>query len=212
LAAVERTGANAYIADRDYRRRDPAFATAGRHKKRDQKERALECQKQRELLPQKPKLFSVGDFFYDEAKALCICPAGHKLYHSGKHLLFNGYRVAHFKAPITACRNCPLRAQCLRHPEHTVQRSISLIKGREGARSSDKRNGAIERMRWKFDTPRGRELYSRRMGTVEPVFGNLQNKGMRRFTLRGRKKVDAQWQLFTMVHNIEKIGGRKRAS
>jgi hypothetical protein len=36
------------------------------------------------------------------------------------------------------------------------------------------------------------------MGTVEPVFGNLQNKGMRRFTLRGRNKVDAQWQLFTV--------------
>jgi hypothetical protein len=28
---------------------------------------------------------------------------------------------------------------------------------------------------------------------------------MRRFTLPGGKKVDAQWQLFTMVHNIEKI-------
>jgi hypothetical protein len=49
------------------------------------------------------------------------------------------------------------------------------------------------------------------MGTVEPVFGNLQNKGMRRFTLRGKTKVDAQWQLFTMVHNIEKIAGRRRA-
>jgi hypothetical protein len=65
LATVERTGANAYIADRDYRRRDPAFATAGRHKKRDQKERALERRKQRELLSQKPKLFSVEDFLYD---------------------------------------------------------------------------------------------------------------------------------------------------
>jgi hypothetical protein len=53
-------------------------------------------------------------------------------------------------------------------------------------------------MRWKFDTPQGREIYSRRMGTVEPVFGNFQNKGMRRFTLRGRNKVDAQWQLFTV--------------
>ena len=29
---------------------------------------------------------------------------------------------------------------------------------------------------------RGREIYSRRMATVEPVFANLQNKGMRRFT------------------------------
>jgi transposase len=212
LAAVERTGANAYIADRDYRRRDPAFAGAGRHKKRDQKERALERRKQREQLPQKQTLFSVEDFIYDEAKALCICPAGHKLYHSGKHLLFNGYRVAHFKAPITACRDCPLRAQCLRHPERTVQRSICIIKGREGARASDKQGGAAERMMRKFDTPRGREIYSRRMGTVEPVFGNLQNKGMRRFTLRGRTKVGAQWQLFAMVHNIEKIAGRRRAS
>jgi len=62
-------------------------------------------------------------------------------------------------------------------------------------------------MRWKFDTPFGRDIYSRRMGTVEPVFGNLQNKGMRRFTLRGQKKVSAQWKLFTMVHNIEKVAG-----
>src|SRR3569832_1084123 len=31
VAEVEQTGADAYIADRDYRRRDPAFAYAGRH-------------------------------------------------------------------------------------------------------------------------------------------------------------------------------------
>ena len=60
-------------------------------------------------------------------------------------------------------------------------------------------------MRFKFDSPSGRQLYAKRMGTVEPVFGNIQNKGMRRFTLRGQKKVNAQWQLFTIVHNIEKI-------
>ena len=69
-------------------------------------------------------------------------------------------------------------------------------------------NGATQRLRWKFDTPFGRDIYSRRMGTVEPVFGNLQNKGMRRFTLRGQRKVSAQWKLhFMMVHNIEKVAG-----
>ena len=40
---------------------------------------------------------------------------------------------------------------------------------------------------------------------MEPVFGNLKNKGMGRFTLRGKKKVNTQWQLFSLVHNIEKI-------
>jgi hypothetical protein len=213
VAEVEQTGADAYIADRDYRRRDPAFADAGRHKERDRKERERERRKQRAAeSPQKRKLFTVQDFLYDEERARCICPAGHDLYQSGKNMLFNGYRVAHFKAPISACRNCPLRARCLRHPERTVQRQVCIIKGREGARRTNPRSAAAERMRRKFDTPRGREIYSRRMPTVEPVFANLQNKGMRRFTLRSRRKVNVQWQLFTMVHNIEKIARRARTS
>jgi len=60
-------------------------------------------------------------------------------------------------------------------------------------------------MRQKFGSPPGREIYSRGMGTVEPVFANIQNKWMRRFTLRGQRKVSAQWKLFAMVHNIEKV-------
>ena len=41
---------------------------------------------------------------------------------------------------------------------------------------------------------------------MEPVFANLRyNKGLDRFTLRGRSKVDAQWKLFCLVHNIEKL-------
>jgi hypothetical protein len=215
MGALEGLDADVYVADRHYRKRDPAFAGAGRHKERNRKERALKRRKQKaeEVGPTKPKLFSRPDFLYDESKTLCICPAGHKLYPSGRDMLFNGYRVAHFKAPITACRGCPLRSQGLRHPERTKQRQLTIIKHREGPKPARaKREDPTERMRWKFDTPAGRELYSRRMGTVEPVFGNLQNKGMRRFTLRGRTKVNAQWQLFTMVHNIEKIAGCTKAS
>jgi hypothetical protein len=61
-------------------------------------------------------------------------------------------------------------------------------------------------MRETFDSALGRQIYAKRIGTVEPVFGNHQNKGMRRFTLRGKRKVDAQWKLFMLVQNIEKIG------
>ncbi|WP_242478006.1 transposase [Rubrivivax gelatinosus] len=44
------------------------------------------------------------------------------------------------------------------------------------------------------------------MGSVEPVFANLRhNKGLRRFTLRGQTKVDAQFKLFCLVHNIDKL-------
>ncbi len=57
----------------------------------------------------------------------------------------------------------------------------------------------------RIKSDQGRFLYSRRLGIVEPVFGNLKNKGLRRFTLRGQDKVDGQWHLFCLVHNIEKI-------
>ena len=61
------------------------------------------------------------------------------------------------------------------------------------------------RMKRRLDTPEGRRLYGRRFGIVEHVFGNLRhNKGLDRFTLRGRTKVDGQWKLFCLVHNIEK--------
>lgn len=48
----------------------------------------------------------MSDFIYDEERVLCICPAGHKLYQTGRDMRFNGYRVDSFRAPITACRDC----------------------------------------------------------------------------------------------------------
>ncbi|WP_397534089.1 transposase [Roseateles sp.] len=56
------------------------------------------------------------------------------------------------------------------------------------------------------DRRQGRELYSRRITTLEPVFANLQhNKRLGRFTPRGTGKERAHWQLFCLVHNIEKL-------
>ena len=61
-------------------------------------------------------------------------------------------------------------------------------------------------MKEKIDTPKGRKVYSKRLGIVEPVFGNIRAcKRMDRFTLRGRIKVNIQWMLYCLVHNIEKI-------
>jgi len=61
-------------------------------------------------------------------------------------------------------------------------------------------------MKQKLDTPQGRKTYSKRLGIVEPVFGNIRAcKRMDRFTLRGRAKVNIQWMLYCLVHNIGKI-------
>lgn len=70
-----------------------------------------------------------------------------------------------------------------------------------------------ERMRQRIDSDDGRERYGQRLGVVEPVFGNLRhNKGLDRFTLRGQIKVDGQWKLFALVHNIEKLAKHRNAA
>ncbi|MBI1397180.1 MAG: hypothetical protein GC151_14505 [Betaproteobacteria bacterium] len=68
----------------------------------------------------------------------------------------------------------------------------------------------IELMKRAIDSERGRRLYSQRIGTVEPAFGNLRhNKRLNRFTLRGQQKVGTQWRLYCLVHNIEKIAAAR---
>ena len=53
---------------------------------------------------------------------------------------------------------------------------------------------------------RGVDHYSHRMSVVEPVLGHIcANKGLTRFSLRELKKVNAQWKLFCLVQNIEKL-------
>jgi hypothetical protein len=90
----------------------------------------------------------------------------------------------------------------LRTPDKTVSRQVAFFRGR--AASAKETHTA--RMKSKIDTPSGRAQYAQRFGAVEPVFANVRyNKGLDRPSLRGRTKVDGQWQLFCLVHNIEKL-------
>ena len=64
----------------------------------------------------------------------------------------------------------------------------------------------IGQMIKKIDSEKGKERYERRLAIVEPVFANIRTqKGLDRFTLRGQPKVNVQWLIFCMIHNIEKI-------
>lgn len=72
-------------------------------------------------------------------------------------------------------------------------------------RVEEKKTRRSRGVKRKFDTLYGRFAYNKRVAIVEPVFGNLKNKARDRFTLRGKKKVNTQWQLFSLVHNIEKM-------
>jgi hypothetical protein len=65
---------------------------------------------------------------------------------------------------------------------------------------------AKEQMAAKVRTPQGKALYSRRKVIVEPVFGQIkEDRGFRRFSLRGLKKIRGEWSLVCLTHNLLKI-------
>lgn len=63
-----------------------------------------------------------------------------------------------------------------------------------------------ERMVRKLRTKKGKREYSKRKGTVEPVFGQIKEiRGLRRFSLRGLEGVQAEWSLICTTHNLLKL-------
>ena len=61
-------------------------------------------------------------------------------------------------------------------------------------------------MREKLASEEGRAVYAQRKAVAEPVFGQIKEvRGLRRFSLRGRKLVGEEWQLICATHNILKL-------
>jgi len=196
LQALCERGVPALIADGLMRRRDERFAQQAKYKALpdplyDKSAAAKTTQAK----------FTPAQFHFDAATNSCICPAGNKLYSSGSQCTTNGRRHHKFKGTKRDCVPCELRKRCLRHPERTEVRQVAFF---DKSQASPLRY--TERMKQAIDSERGRKLYARRIATVEPVFGNLRhNKRLDRFTLRTQPKVNTQWHLYCLVHNIEKL-------
>lgn len=181
---------DAYIPDPKFRQRDPRFEDAGRHRR--------SVDKRHQQYASKKRWFTPDDFRLDERTGKLICPAGQGLYVKNRNFEIDGHRAIAYQAPKTACGNCALRSKCLRNP-NTVSRQVHVFYGHRPGSLTDA-------MKKKIDTVEGRATYSKRLGIVEPVFGNIRaQKRLDRFTLRGRIKVNIQWMLYCLVHNIEKV-------
>jgi len=61
-------------------------------------------------------------------------------------------------------------------------------------------------MQHKLRTEAGRAIYRRRKVIVEPVFGQIkEQRGFRRFSMRGLEKVRAEWKLVCAAANLLKL-------
>ena len=186
---------NAYIPDNRFRSRDERFD--------DQKDKYGHRHEENRKST-RYKQIPANEFDFDPTKNTCICPEGNSLTFNKIREDEQGNQTAFFTGKLLDCRTCPIKDKCMVNPESADHRKGS---GRQVSfRVYSATPTYTDWMKARIDSDKGKQIYSHRMSTVEPVFANLEhNKGLKRFSLRGKKKVQAQWQLFAAVHNIEKL-------
>lgn len=187
-----------YIPDNQFRKRDPKFSEQQTH------------HSQRKAMTGKKKattrVIPATQFDFDPVNVTCRCPAGEMISFRSQRLDQHGHLKVFFEGRLLQCRNCELKARCMSNPASANHRKGN---GRQVSFILEKTPRAPNYTDWmkrRVDSDKGKLIYSHRMSVVEPVFGNIgTNKRLNRFSLRGKKKVQGQWQLYCLIHNIEKL-------
>ncbi len=194
-------GINGYIPDNRFRSRDPKFPGQKiKHGKRHQDTK----KGTRNVIP-------ASEFHFDPARRICICPAGNQISFRREGTTHTGKRKLFFEGRLLQCRHCALKTNCMENPEAADHRKGAGRQVSFSVHTGGGNRSYTDWMKERVDSAKGKQIYSHRMSVVKPVFGNIgTNKRLNRCTLRGRKKVDGQWKLFCMVHNIEKLANYGR--
>ncbi|MCK5633381.1 IS1182 family transposase [bacterium] len=185
---------NAYIPDNQFRSRDPKF--------KDHKTKYKNNTTKKEKTNSK---FTTTDFKFNPKELTCTCPAGEQISFRCKRTDKNNNVKVFFEGRLLQCRNCTLKKHCMMNADAANHRKgngrqVSFI-----LKKQHKEN-VTDWMRHRIDSNKGKQIYSHRMSVVEPVFGNIgTNKKLNRFSLRSKTKVQSQWRMYCLVHNIEKL-------
>jgi transposase len=171
---------DAYIPDKRFRKRDPRFQG-------EQKGRSRNVDR-----------LTLADFQHNEDTDEYCCPNGKPLKLKAKKVITDGVIYRRYVADKDDCKGCELKFKCIRQ-KNAKRRIMNVPVGHVPGNLS-------KAMADKIDSEKGREIYHRRIAIIEPVFANIRtHKRMDRFTLRGKTKVNIQWLLYCMVHNMGKI-------
>lgn len=139
--------------------------------------------------------FHVDNLYYNKEENCYYCPMGQKMKFIGNHIEKTeaGYERTISKYQAQNCQGCPIRGVCHKSQyNRTIETSHRL---------NELKNLARERLL----SEKGLKHRSKRPVDVEPVFGILKhNKGFRQFRLRGIDKVNIEFGLLAIAHNIKK--------
>jgi transposase len=154
--------------------------------------------------PRKPELiqkasFRVENLPYNPDKDEFTCPANHPLTYreTRPYRTENGYLTERRFYECSECATCPLKPQCTQAKgNRRIQISFKLREYRQQAKEN-------------LLSEQGIALRKQRGPDVETPFGNIKhNMGVRRFLLRGLKKVETEWGLLSMAHNMRKLAAQ----
>jgi len=142
--------------------------------------------------------YSKWNFRYDKEQDVYFCPQEMKLVFVRTSKDSDGFEYRLYRAEN--CEHCDVKNKCRRKSKNKEtkirNRTISVYPQDE----------AVERMREKLDSKDGKKIYQVRMSTVEPIHGDMQkNRGFIQFVLRGLEKVNVEYNLLAIAHNIRKI-------
>jgi hypothetical protein len=201
LEKCEAEELDAYIPDPQFRQRDERYAGQDRFKNGVNRRPTKEDRNK----PPRPEKFNNEDFTHQPENDTYICPNGKLLKLNVRRHYIRNVVYRHYRSKKEDCRDCPFRNKCLAKPTTRIRHLLLPLEKKE-QKNRDGSTPITQRMKNKIDRPEGKAIYSRRLGIVEPVFANIRSqKRMDRFTVRTKVKVDIQWMLYGMVHNLEKI-------
>ena len=146
--------------------------------------------------------FIVQNMYYNEEQDFYVCPMGQHLERVGTWSTVSdlGYRssVAVYRAKN--CTGCPLRGMC--------------YKGKSGRRTIEVNhtaNAFKRKARELLTGERGLMHRSRRPIEPEAVFGDIKfNHGFKRFRLKSARKVNVEFGLVALAHNLRKYAAHVR--
>lgn len=140
--------------------------------------------------------FTPDAWDYDPTRDCFRCPKGRELVHVDRGLRPNesGYLLQLDRYRSLNCEGCEFRESCTKDGKNrTIEVSHRLREHKRRARQI-------------ITSEEGIAHRKRRCIEPEPVFGHLKyNKGFRRFHLRGKAKVETEFGILAIAHNLAKL-------
>lgn len=139
--------------------------------------------------------FHRNNLYYNEKEDFYVCPMGQRMEKvSGRNSRTkSGFKQKSSTYRAKNCQGCPLRPGCFKGKyNRQIERNHNLERHKQNVRE-------------KLLSEVGEYYRKKRSADVEPVFGHIKhNRNFKRFTHRGIDKVELEFGLHALAHNLKK--------